>query len=207
MLKSVFIITVLFVIWAFLHSWLADFGVKARFRRRFGDAAYRWYRLGYNFWAALSFAPVYLAYHFLPDKVLWQPGPLVSWLMLGLQAVGVIGLVAAVLATDVGVYAGLAQLRPGHHPDAPPEPMRLSGLYCLVRHPIYFFSLFIIWFAVPVTVNRLLVAVLFTLYFYFGGKHEELGLRQEFGATYDAYQRHVPMLLPRAWRNHCQEVA
>jgi protein-S-isoprenylcysteine O-methyltransferase Ste14 len=206
MIQSFFIITLSFVLWAVIHSWLADFRLKARFRQRWGDALFRWYRLGYNFFAALSFVPVYLAYSLLPDKVLWQPGPLATWLMLGIQAVGLVGLTVAVFATDVGVYTGLAQLRPSYNPDAPPEPMRLSGLYCLVRHPIYFFSLFIVWFAAPVTVNRMVIATLFTLYFYYGGKHEELGLREEFGVQYDRYRQHVPMLVPRPGRKRCPEV-
>jgi protein-S-isoprenylcysteine O-methyltransferase Ste14 len=107
--------------------------------------------------------------------------------------------IAAVFATDVGEYAGLAQLHPGWRPDRK-EPMRLSGLYCLVRHPIYFFSLPLIWFSPQLTLNHLTIAILFTLYFYFGAMHEETGLRAEFGPPYDDYQAQVPMLIPRLRR-------
>ncbi len=198
-MQSVLLISLVFSVWAVLHSVLADYRIKERFRRRFGDSAYRWYRLGYNIFATISFVPIFAAYRLTPDRTLWvAPAPW-GWLMRGAQLAGLVGLVAAVFETDVGEYAGLAQLRPGWSPDHK-EPMRLSGLYCLVRHPIYFFSLPLIWLSPALTRNGLTIAILFTLYFYFGAKHEETGLRAEFGPLYDAYRQRVPMLLPRLRR-------
>ena len=204
-MSSPIIITIIFIIWALLHSLLADYRLKARVRSRWGDHVYRWYRLGYNVFAILSFVPVFLAYRFLPDRTLWVAPPPWNWLLRGVQLAGLLGLVAAVFETDVGEYAGLAQLRPGWSPDNK-EPMRLSGLYCLVRHPIYFFSLPLIWLSPVVTVNGLTIALLFTLYFYFGARHEETSLRQEFGPVYDAYRQKVPMLLPTR-RSRCHELS
>lgn len=60
------------MVWAVVHSVLVDVRVKAWFRKRFGDRAYREYRLGYNLLATLSFIPVFLAYVALPDP---PPGP------------------------------------------------------------------------------------------------------------------------------------
>ena len=196
---SIIIIAVVFAAWAVTHSILADYRVKARFRQRFGDGTYRWYRLSYNIFATLSFIPVFLAYWTLPDQIVWvAPSPW-DWMMQGVQILGLAGVIIAVFATDTGEYAGLAQLRPGWSPDRK-EPMRLSGLYCLVRHPIYFFSLPLIWFSPQLTLNHLTIAILFTLYFYFGAMHEETGLRAEFGPPYDDYRAQVPMLIPRLRR-------
>lgn len=203
-MSSIFLIAFSFVVWAVFHSVLADYRLKARFRQRFGNQAYRWYRLGYNAFASLSFIPVLLAYWFLPDQLLWALPPHWGWVMRGIQLLGLVGLIAAVFETHVGEYAGLAQLRPGWHPDHK-EPMRLSGFYCLVRHPIYFFSLFLIWFSPQITLNQLTVAVIFTLYFYFGALHEETGLRDEFGRAYDEYRRRVPMLIPLPKRSGCDQ--
>ncbi len=195
-MQSVLIITLVFVVWAVLHSIPADYRVKTWFRSRFGDQAYRWYRLGYNIFATLSFIPVFLAYAALPDRPLWSAPPPWRWLMLAVQGIGLIGLIGAVFHTHVGEFAGVAQLRPGYDPDHK-EPMRLTGLYCMVRHPIYFFGLLLVWFSPDITLNSLAFAILATLYFYFGAKHEETGLRQEFGPAYDAYRQRVPMLIPR----------
>jgi len=204
LMQSILIISVVFVIWAALHSILADYRVKAWFRRRFGDGVYRWYRLGYNLFATLSFILVFLVYWRAPDQVIWVAPTPWNWIMRGLQLAGLVGLVAAVMETNTGEYAGLAQLRPGWSPDYK-EPMRLGGLYCLVRHPIYFFSLPLVWFSPVVTVNGLTFAILFTLYFYFGAKHEETGLRQEFGPAYDDYRKRVPMLIPLPKRPECNQ--
>ena len=203
-MQSILIITVVFVVWAVIHSILADYRLKAWFRGRFGDRAYRGYRLGYNLFATLSFIPVFLAYSTLPDSHLWSaPGPW-RWIMLGIQAIGLVGLVGAVFHTRVGEFAGVSQLMPGYDPDRS-EPMRISGLYCVVRHPIYFFGLLLVWFSPAITLNGLTIAALFTLYFYFGAMHEETGLRQEFGPAYDAYRRQVPMLIPRPRR--CETIS
>ena len=195
-MSSLLLISAVFVVWAVIHSALADHRVKASFRQRFGDKAYRWYRLGYNVFAALSLLPVLLAYWLLPDRVLWTAPGLWQWVMQGLRLIGLSGLVGAVFHTSVGEFAGVAQLRPHFDLDSA-EPLRLSGLYCCVRHPIYFFSLLLIWFAPQVTVNQLTIAALFTLYFYWGARHEETGLRAVYGPAYEAYQQHVPMLFPR----------
>lgn len=199
MMQSVLIITVVFVVWAVIHSILADYGVKAWFRGRFGDSAYLWYRLGYNLFATLSFVPVLLAYWALPDRALWSASDPWRWLLLGIQAIGLVGLVGAVFQTRVGEFAGVSQLMPGYDPDRS-EPMRITGLYCVVRHPIYFFGLLLVWFSPVITLNGLAIALLFTLYFYFGAMHEETGLRREFGPAYDDYRRQVPMLIPRPRR-------
>ncbi|NOX61168.1 MAG: isoprenylcysteine carboxylmethyltransferase family protein [Chloroflexi bacterium] len=193
---SVLIITITFTIWAVVHSILADHGLKKRFRERFGDRAYRWYRLAYNLFAILSFVPVLLAYGILPNQTLWSAPAPWRWIMLAIQAIGLIGIVVAVFHTHVGEFAGVAQLRSGYDPDRP-EPMRINGLYCMVRHPIYFFGLLLVWFSPDVTVNGLTFAILVTLYFYFGAKHEETGLRAAYGPIYDAYREQVPMLIPR----------
>jgi len=203
-MQSILIISIIFVTWAVIHSILADYRIKAWFRGRFGDEAYRWYRLGYNSFAVFSFIPVYLAYGLLPDSVLLTFPSLWSWALRGIQLMGLVGLIAAVFATNTGEYAGLAQLRPGGSPNNK-EPMRLSGFYCLVRHPIYFFSLFLIWFSPQITLNQIAIAILFTLYFYFGAKHEETGLRAEFGPAYDAYRERVPMLIPLPRRPECKQ--
>ncbi len=194
-MKNVVIMTVVFLVWAVVHSILADYRVKAWFRMRCGDRAYRWYRLGYNLFAALSFIPVLLAYGLLPDRLIWRAPLPWRWIMLAIQGLGLVGIVGAVFHTHVGEFAGVTQLTPGYNPHRK-EPMRLTGLYCVVRHPIYFFGLLLVWFSPDITLNGLAFAILATLYFIFGAMHEETGLRQEFGPAYDAYRQRVPMLIP-----------
>jgi protein-S-isoprenylcysteine O-methyltransferase Ste14 len=65
-----------------------------------------------------------------------------------------------------------------------------------VRHPLYFFTLVMIWTSPDITLDRLLFNVLFTGWIVVGTRLEERDLVAEFGEHYSVYQRHVPMLIP-----------
>jgi protein-S-isoprenylcysteine O-methyltransferase Ste14 len=70
------------------------------------------------------------------------------------------------------------------------------GPYRWVRHPLYFFTLVMIWCCPDVTVDRLLFNALFTTWIVLGTLLEERDLVAEFGEIYVDYQREVPMLIP-----------
>lgn len=79
-----------------------------------------------------------------------------------------------------------------------PAPLAIRGPYRWVRHPLYLFALVLFWSCPVVTADRLLFDVLWTGWVVGGTVLEERDLVARFGATYKAYQREVPMLLP--WR-------
>ena len=83
----------------------------------------------------------------------------------------------------------------------------VRGTYRWVRHPLYFFSLLMIWTQVSVTTDRLLFNGLWTAWIIIGTLLEERDLIASFGDAYRNYQRHVPMLIPYKWRpwNHNQK--
>ncbi len=74
----------------------------------------------------------------------------------------------------------------------------VRGPYLWVRHPLYFFTLILIWSCPAVNSDRLLFNVLWTLWVVLGSYLEEKDLVAEFGEKYRHYQRTVPMLVP--WR-------
>lgn len=75
-------------------------------------------------------------------------------------------------------------------------PFTVRGPYRWVRHPLYFFTLIMIWAHPYLTVDRLLFNVLWTLWLVVGSILEERGLVAEFGNEYREYQSKVPMLIP-----------
>jgi protein-S-isoprenylcysteine O-methyltransferase Ste14 len=85
-----------------------------------------------------------------------------------------------------------------------PPVLIVRGTYRWVRHPLYFFSLLMIWSQVSVTPDRLLFNGLWTVWIIIGAMLEERDLVASFGDAYRTYQRHVPMLIPYKWRpwNH-----
>jgi protein-S-isoprenylcysteine O-methyltransferase Ste14 len=69
-------------------------------------------------------------------------------------------------------------------------------LYRYVRHPLMLGLVIAFWATPQMTVGHLLFAVTTTLYIVLALQLEERDLLREFGATYQAYRKRVPMLLP-----------
>jgi protein-S-isoprenylcysteine O-methyltransferase Ste14 len=87
-----------------------------------------------------------------------------------------------------------------------PTPFAVRGPYRWVRHPLYFFSLLLVWSGPDLTTDRLLFNVLWTAWIYIGTLLEEKDLRAEFGEKYRQYQRSVPMLVPLKRPAHKQHL-
>ena len=193
---------IVFGIWALAHSLTASRRVKGWVRGLVGDAVYDgWYRLIYNVVALVTFVPVlWVLATAVPTRTLWTlPAPF-SWLGLILQLVGLVGLTIALFQTDItsciGVRQALDYLQ-GENGDAErPSALVTSGPYALVRHPLYFFSLLILWFNPLMTLSGFILNVLATVYFGVGSKYEERRLEDEFGEAYTTYKQEVPYLLP-----------
>jgi protein-S-isoprenylcysteine O-methyltransferase Ste14 len=79
-----------------------------------------------------------------------------------------------------------------------PQDFVLRGPYRWVRHPLYFFTIVLIWSVPELHLDRLLFNVLWTSWIVLGSYFEEKDLVAEFGERYRCYQKTVPMLLP--WR-------
>lgn len=76
------------------------------------------------------------------------------------------------------------------------EPFIIKGPYRWVRHPLYFFTLVMIWSRVELTTDRLLFNLLWSGWIYLGTVLEEKDLVIDFGGPYEHYQKQVPMLIP-----------
>jgi protein-S-isoprenylcysteine O-methyltransferase Ste14 len=77
-----------------------------------------------------------------------------------------------------------------------PQPFVIHGPYRFVRHPLYLFSLMMIWSFPDLTSDRLLFNFLWTVWIIIGTLLEERDLASTHGKTYLDYQQKVPMLIP-----------
>jgi len=77
-----------------------------------------------------------------------------------------------------------------------PMPFVIQGPYRWVRHPLYFFTLILIWSCPMLSADRLLFNVFWTAWIWVGTILEERDLVANFGEAYRDFQRNVPMLIP-----------
>jgi protein-S-isoprenylcysteine O-methyltransferase Ste14 len=179
-------------LWGGIHSLLASLSFKDFLGRTLGDKFMKPYRLLYNIFAVLSISPVLYLMVVLPDEVLYQVPPPWSYFMRLGQGLSVFLLFVAVLQTDVLSFAGLRQLIEEERT----AKLVTHGLYHFVRHPLYTFSLLILWLSPKATSNSFIVYLALTLYVLVGAFFEERKLLRQFGQEYEDYRSVTPMLMP-----------
>src|SRR5689334_15585404 len=179
-------------LWGIFHSLLASTGIKDLFRRAFGNGFTKFFRLFYNLYAVISILPVLYLMLTLPDRNLYQASAPYDYMMRVGQGLSVFFLFVAVFQTDILSFAGLRQLTEGEKTGK----LVTSGLYGYVRHPLYTFSLAILWFSPTVSVNSFVVYLALTIYVLIGIVFEERKLLREFGQEYAEYRAVTPMLIP-----------
>jgi protein-S-isoprenylcysteine O-methyltransferase Ste14 len=190
-----------FVLWAGLHSVVAAPGVKEFAKEKMGQRAYDGtYRLLYNLFAAVTLLPVlYLLATEVSRSPLWViPEPFNVLAML-IQLASLLGLTITLWQRDIWDFAGLRQALDylGNRECPAPSPKLVtSGPHGLVRHPLYFFGLILLWSNPEVTLNIFVFNVLSTLYFWIGSRYEDRRLEAMFGEAYLEYRQRVPGLLP-----------
>lgn len=187
-------------VFAVSHSILARLSVKSRIRTRMGDRAYEGlYRITYNVLAVVTFIPIFVVLGLQPGNDVWNLQGFWAVVFRVLQLIGLVGLTTSVLQVDTGRFAGTRQLRAylsGEPLPLPDEPLRTDGLYGFVRHPLYLFSLLVLWFTPSMTLNWLVFVIAATVYFVVGSLFEERTMVDLFGEPYVQYQRDVPWLIP-----------
>lgn len=185
-----------FAAFSVLHSLIAGVGVRDRLAARLGRRMVRGvYRLVYNGIAVVTLAiPVILAAA-LPDAEMYRVMPPLSFGLIAIQVIGVVGAAVTLLQTDFLSFAGITQaltlLRGDEFSEAPSAPLQTGGLYRWMRHPLYVFSLMAIWALPVMTVNVLIFNVAATLYFWLGSIVEERRLERVYGDAYREYKRRV----------------
>lgn len=178
--------------WGLAHSVMASLGFKTFLRGVVGDGLMRSYRLFYNLFSFISLVPILYLMISLPNADLYRvPSPW-NYLFLAGQGLSALFLLVAVLQTDVWSFAGLRQLFEGERPGA----LVTVGLYRIVRHPLYTFSLLALWSSPAVSINVFVVYLALTAYILVGIIFEERKLLREFGQAYADYKSVTPMLIP-----------
>jgi methanethiol S-methyltransferase len=180
------------IVWGMFHSLLASTGIKDLLRSAFGNGFMKFYRLFYNIYAVVSALPILYLMLTLPDRTLYQASAPWDYILRVGQGVSVSFLLIAVIQTDILSFAGLRQL----FEEEKNGKLITGGLYRFVRHPLYTFSLLILWLAPMMSLNSFIVYLALTIYVLVGILFEERKLLHEFGQEYAEYRSVTPMLIP-----------
>ncbi|MFK8103641.1 MAG: isoprenylcysteine carboxylmethyltransferase family protein [Saprospiraceae bacterium] len=177
-----------------LHSWWASDSFKAKVIPRWIPA--KFYRLCYNGMAlGLLIFLGYLAN--AVESVLIFQNRLLTIIAIVPMLVGVFFLVKALQQYNLSEFSGVEQLQTSNSKSVPV--LQTNGLNAIVRHPLYFATLILIWsfFLFRPTMLVLVGSSITSIYIYLGTKLEEQKLVNIFGESYRQYQQTVPMLLPK----------
>lgn len=201
-------IVIIFLAFALIHSITIAAWFKDLCRRVFGETFMRvWYRFLFTSVSGVTaFAAIYLIIQ-VPDRVLWQ-GPL--WFRLCMHAIQLAGILFGVLAfqyLDKWEFMGFRQVWryvtkgeiAGNSEGLTEKELVTTGVYGIVRHPLYVAGLIIFTFSPTISVNGLAITVLADLYFIFGMFIEERRFLKIFGDQYREYMKKVPRMAPRSF--------
>jgi len=199
-------IILIFLAFALTHSITVTLWFKDLCRRVFGETFMRiWYRFLYTGVSGLTvFVAVYLIGQ-VPDRVLWQ-GPLwFRMIMYTIQSTGFVFGAQAFRYLDKWEFMGFLQVWryvtkgeiAGNSEGMTEKDLVTTGVYGIVRHPLYVAGLVIFTFSPHITVNGLAVTILADLYFLFGMFIEERRFLRMFGDQYQEYMQKVPRMVPR----------
>jgi methanethiol S-methyltransferase len=181
----------LFTMFALHHSLLARTGAKAWVTRTVPAGLERSL---YVWVASLMFIAVCWLWQPLPG-VVWTFDGWMRWVMLYVVVIGALMTAHAARAIGVWELAGVRVPPPGR-----PVEFKATGLFGLVRHPIYLAWILMVFGMPHMTNSRLLFAVISSAYLVVAIPWEEASLVEAFGDKYRAYQRQVrSRLIPGIW--------
>jgi protein-S-isoprenylcysteine O-methyltransferase Ste14 len=195
--RAVFANAGLFTIFALHHSLLARTGAKRLVTNVFPS----WLeRSAYTWVASLLFLMVCLGWRPVPGVLYALPG---GWrfLWLAAQVAGLVLTMKGTAALDALDLAGVRQVLNARHA-APPRhvPLETGGVFAIVRHPLYFGWVLLVFGAPTMTGTRLVFAVVSTAYLAIAVPFEERSLTEVFGPAYGEYQRRTRWrMVPGIW--------
>lgn len=181
------------MLYAFLHSFLADSRVKARVSNGMGGA-YKYYRLLYSIFAAITIV-IILGYQFSnPSPEVFSPVVISDVAGGAVTVIGLTGMAICIKKYFMNLSGVDVLLKKEHQ-----SVLEVKGLHRAVRHPLYTSTLMFCWglFLILPYFDNLIACLIITGYTLFGIKLEEKKLHEEFGQQYSAYAETTPMIIPR----------
>ena len=198
-LSDVLIIILFLAVFSYIHSFLASNKFKLWFKQQFGDLI-AFYRLGYNVFSVVSFLIIYEISP-KPHLIIYDlPNPY-DMIVLIPQLLALAGVFRAFRYICFTEFLGLNQIQRFINKTYSSEldeelTLQIEGPYKYSRHPVYFFTIVILFFRPTMDLFYLTFFVCVAVYFYIGSYYEEKKLEKYFGNSYASYKKVVPRIFP-----------
>jgi methanethiol S-methyltransferase len=197
---------------ALIHSITVTSWFKILCSRILGERFMRaWYRFLYNLVSIITAAVAFYLISRVPDRVLWSGNPWVFWYFTAIRVGGLVFGAGAFQLLDGLEFLGIRQVWrylsgrqvAGNLEGLTQRDLITTGVYGVVRHPMYLGAIIFFTFEPRISVNGLTVTVLADIYFIWGAFIEERRFLRIFGDQYREYMKKVPRLIPRIGRYEC----
>jgi protein-S-isoprenylcysteine O-methyltransferase Ste14 len=190
---EILIYALLWLSFGLIHSLLARNFAKRVLQPFLG----RTYRITYNLFSTLHIGIVIIGGQIMLGRNSTGFGMEDSLLTLAIasQLIGAAVIAGALTQYDLGRFSGLTQLSVESSVDDGEESLHVTGIHCLVRHPLYL-GVYLFLLGGAVDEFGLQTAIWGSLYLLIGTWFEERNLIAQYGGTYLEYKSKVPAIFP-----------
>lgn len=199
-------IILILLAFAFVHSITVTVWFKDLCQRIYGETFMRvCYRFLYNMVSVVTAAVAFSLIARIPDRVIWQGNAWVFWYFTAVRIGALVFAAGAFQHIDGLEFLGIRQAWrylsgkgvSGNLEGLTQKELITTGVYGVVRHPMYLGAILFFTFEPRISVNGLTVTVLADLYFIWGAFIEERRFLRIFGDQYREYMKKVPRLIPK----------
>ena len=186
------------VVFFAVHSIMASSSLKNRINT-LKPIFKSYYRLVFNLVSTLLLLPIVYVYYQLPTEYIFTTTILFQLVGSLLSVAGVYIVIDGFKNYRTDEFLGTYQIK--NHHEFHPTKLSRSGWNGVVRHPLYFGGIILVFGLILIipTVKLGITNLLVIGYLYIGTLWEEKKLKLEFGSTYEDYKREVSMLIPVKW--------
>ena len=189
-----------FVLFGFIHSYLASGSIKKRIADNAGDKI-AFYRVFYNAVALITLI-VFFALVPKPDQLIYELKYPYDLIIFGLQIPALAGIVWSFAVMDLKELSGIAQVVRYYKGTYRTEDLDgeqkliIHGPHKISRHPMYTFIILFLALRPAMDLFYLTILICTIAYFYIGAYFEEKKLIERFGVEYLEYKKRVSGILP-----------
>jgi len=192
-----FLLSNLWILWCFLHSWLVTTRTTLWFRMQLGDT-FAFYRIFYNLFSLITVLPLLYWQRTIPGPMVIPLSPYLMIFKYTALIFSLIVIAGAFVSFDIWEFIGIRHTVSQDQQKEKEPVIKKHGFYGIVRHPMYLGG--IIFFTASMTHTSLpqfLGYLILAIYMIIGTVREDRRLARELGNVYRNYQKEVPMIIPR----------